>query len=87
MRMRYAMQSKRSDVGMPLHELRGGPHHKRSPTAENDIAPHIQTFDVVESHYQRKDCIYQFLPIRLNKTRIYRISLDWCKDNDKAHQK
>ena len=67
-------------------DLRGGPFQKTDPAAEQDIVNHINTFDVVESHYRRKDCSFEFLPDGLNKSRMYRLYIDWCNENGKTPQ-
>ena len=42
---------------------------------------------VVESHYRRKDGLFEFLRDGLNKSRMYRLYIDWCNENRKTPQK
>ena len=40
----------------------------------------------MESHYKRKDCSFEFLPVGLNQTSMQYASLylQWCKENSKT---
>ena len=87
MRVHYAVINKRSEVDTPQADLRGGARHVTDPNAEHNIISHIKSFDVVESHYRRKDCPYQFLPEGLTKTEMYRLYIEWCRINSKFPQK
>ena len=87
MRVRYAVSNKRSEVNTPQADLRGGARHVTDPNAEHNIISHIKSFDVVESHYRKKDCPYQFLCEDLTKTEMYRLYIEWCRINSKSPQK
>ena len=47
MKVRYAVEKKRSETSVPKVDLRGEPFRKTVPTAEQDIVNHVKTFDVV----------------------------------------
>ena len=87
MQVRCAVSNKTSEVDTPQADLRGGARHVTDPNAEHNIISHIKSFDVVESHYRRKDCPYQFLPEGLTKTEMYRLYIEWCRINSKSPQK
>ena len=87
MQVRYAVNNKRLDVDTPQVDLRGGAWQVTHSNAEHDIISHIKSFDVVESHYCRKDCPYQFLPQGLTKTEMDQLYIEWCRINSKSPQK
>ena len=85
--MQYAVEKKQNEAELPSPGLRGGLTHKTDATAEQDIVAHIATFDDIESRYRRKHCNYEFLLDGLNKSQMYRLYLEGCRENGKKTQK
>lgn len=45
------------------------------------VKQHINSFDAVESHYSRKDSSKKYLPGSLNISKMFRLYIDYCKEN------
>ena len=88
--MAYLALEKTSTEGIVQKDERG--HHLNRPTkiSENTIdtiRSHIKSFELVESHYVRKEIQRQYLPQGLNLAKMYRLYTDWCKENDRTPAK
>ncbi|CAH1183735.1 unnamed protein product [Ceutorhynchus assimilis] len=45
------------------------------------VKDHINSFEAVESHYTRKDSSKKYLPGSLNISKMFRLYMDYCKEN------
>jgi len=57
-------------------------NHANSKERQEKVIKHIQLFQVVESHYVRKDTKFEYLPDTLNITGMHRLYLEWCAEKD-----
>ena len=72
--------SKSLDTEVLQPDMRGTNSKYNRITEEtiNEVVLHIKMFKTVPSHYCRKDTQYEFLPRRLNKSKMHRLNVSWC---------
>lgn len=64
-------------------DRRGQHPGRRLPEIDRDVVrDHIRLFQIVPSHYCRKDSNYDYLPGELDVTKIYNMYVDYCKENN-----
>lgn len=65
---------KKTVTGTPLIDRRGKhQNHKTKEKERNFVIKHIKTFQVLESHYVRKESKYEYLPLGLTITAMHRM--------------
>lgn len=57
-----------------------GRHTTVKSQQKQSVKDHINSFDVVESHYIRKDSSKRYLPPSLNISKMYKMYVDYCKE-------
>jgi len=81
-RVRTAI-AKTTNAGALEPDFRGThENHANSKERQEKVIKHIQLFQVVESHYVRKDTKFEYLPDTLNITEMHRLYLEWCAEKD-----
>lgn len=76
-RVRTVLQNK-TETGAPIIDGRGRHgKHKTCQEREDIIMKHIKEFNVIESHYVRKDARYEYLPHDLSVAEMYRMYNEW----------
>ena len=70
--------SKKTLTGTPLTDRRGKHQsHKTKERERNCVKEHIMQFQVLESHYVRKESKYEYLPLGLSIAEMHRMYNEW----------
>lgn len=63
-----------TDTGAPVKERQGWhTNHKTCEDRKRKVKQHIMLFNVIESHYVRKDAKFEYLPQDLNVAEMYHL--------------
>ena len=84
-KMVTTVYKKINNIGMCMDDSRGKFPNRPNETSEIQkmyARKHINSFETVESHYCRKDSAKSYLPHDLNISKMYRLYLKYCADQN-----